>query len=318
MAGTGFTALDRIYAPGLDRPLQALGGSCGNVLVSLAMLGHRVAPIITLGTDMDGDFLVREFHGAGSMTDLICRKSDMRSPVIVEHVDPLRVQHWFSSTCPETLEAVPHWRSIEAEQVWSARGVLEEVSVFYVDRLSWAIVLAMEAANNAGALVFFEPAGSYEGGLLARALQTVSILKVSDETRGVEVYGSEITSLAPMLVIRTHGARGLTVSFAGTNRFSPAHSTARLIDSCGSGDMVTIGLLDYLLRRSSNGIQYSAEEVFAGIQLGQRLAALNCAFVGARGLFHALGRERVQSGVDGGVHDSFVAAAMTFGPYEGY
>ena len=100
------------------------------MLVSLAMLGHRVAPIVALGTDVDGDFLVREFHGARCMTDLICRKPEIRSPVIVEHVDPLRAQHWFSSRCPETLEALPHWRSIEAEQVWSARALLEKVLVF--------------------------------------------------------------------------------------------------------------------------------------------------------------------------------------------
>jgi fructokinase len=222
------------------------------------MLGHRVAPIITLGTDLEGDFLVREFHRAGGVTDLICRKSDRRSPVIVEPVDPLRAQHWFSSMCPETLEALPQWRSIGAEQVLSARGVLEKVSFFYVDRLSRAIVLAMEAANNAGALVFFEPAGSYEEALLARALRAVSILKVSDDTRGVEIYGSETTSLTSMLVIRTHGTRGLTVTFDGTERFSPAHPAERLIDSCGSGDMVTTGILNYLLRRSSNRIEYSA------------------------------------------------------------
>jgi hypothetical protein len=144
VAGTGLTALDRIYAQGHSRPLEALGGSCGNVLMSLAMLGHPVAPVIALGDDAHGDYLVDQFRRAGCETRFVFRKSDRSSPVIVEHVDPHRAHHWFSFTCPETFAALPRWRPIDEEEVRSARGTLEHASVFYVDRLSPAIVTAME------------------------------------------------------------------------------------------------------------------------------------------------------------------------------
>ena len=44
VAGTGFVVLDRVYADDRES-FEALGGSCGNVLVSLAMLDRAVAPL---------------------------------------------------------------------------------------------------------------------------------------------------------------------------------------------------------------------------------------------------------------------------------
>ena len=54
VAGTGFTVLDRVYADG-DLADETLGGSCGNILVSLAMLHRRVAPVLALGDDDAGE-----------------------------------------------------------------------------------------------------------------------------------------------------------------------------------------------------------------------------------------------------------------------
>src|SRR3546814_21181343 len=50
VAGTGFTVLDRVYADG-GVAGEALGGSCGNVLVSLALLHRHVAPLLATGMD---------------------------------------------------------------------------------------------------------------------------------------------------------------------------------------------------------------------------------------------------------------------------
>jgi fructokinase len=313
VAGTGLTVLDRIYAAGHDRPLEALGGSCGNVLVSLAMLGHRVAPVAALGEDVHGDFLLREFRRAGCATDLICQKADRGSPVIVEHIDPVRVRHWFSFSCPDTLEAFPRWRSIDEEQVRLARDTLEEVLVFYTDRLSPAIVSAMETARDAGTIVFFEPAMRSEEALLARAMRTVSILKLSDETAGDVITGGETAATAPPAVIRTHGVRGLTASLATAQRFFPAQPAPRLVDACGSGDMVTIRLIDHLLRRWTKRAEWSAKDFFAGVESGQRLAALNCAFARA-GPVSFPGRQTRAVAPGRGLGAPFITHAMTFGP----
>ena len=52
---------------------EALGGSCANVLVSLAMLDRHVAPVLRLGDDDEGDLLVNEFSDAGAVTEYISR-----------------------------------------------------------------------------------------------------------------------------------------------------------------------------------------------------------------------------------------------------
>ena len=316
VAGTGLTALDVIYAGCDDRPLRALGGSCGNVLISLAMLGHWVAPVISIGADPSGDFLLDAFLRAGCETRFVFRESEEGSPVIIEHVDIATAQHHFTANCPDTDHRFPKWRSIDEHQVRCAWHTLELASVFYTDRLSPAIVTAMEAAHQAGGMVVFEPAARGDERLFARALRSISILKISDDTVGREMSVSEVREAS--ISIRTHGPHGLTVSVRGQETFSAACAAPRLIDTCGSGDMVTTGLIDRLLRRWRGKGQWSAEDVIQGVAAGQRLAAVNCAFAGARGIFHAVGADRVRSALDHGLDSDFITFAMKFGPCEGY
>jgi fructokinase len=316
VVGTGFTVLDRIYATGQPEPFEALGGSCGNVLVSLALLGHSVAPLVTLGADRQGDYLRAEFQRAGCFVDMVVQRQDYGSPIIAEHVDLQTGRHWFSFKCPETDSDFPRWKAVDDEQVKSAADVLRKVSVFYTDRLTQAVVDAMEQAKADGALVFFEPAKRGAADLLRRALRAASIVKLSDETDASNVAAIDFG--ASTLVIRTHGSAGLTASIGDERRFFPASSAPRLVDPCGSGDMVTVGLLDHLLRKRSERLAYSAQDFFDGIAIGQRLAALNCAFAGARGVFYAFGAQNVQSAIDGGLPDRLFAQALAYGPFRGY
>ncbi len=112
VAGTGFAVLDRVYADDY-MSFEALGGSCGNVLVSLAMLDRSVVPLLTLGHDEVGDSLVDEFVRAGAETGYIFRRHDIASPVLAQRLDTMSGQHWFSFICPETEEELPRYRPIE-------------------------------------------------------------------------------------------------------------------------------------------------------------------------------------------------------------
>ncbi|MBN8904959.1 MAG: hypothetical protein J0H57_28420 [Rhodospirillales bacterium] len=67
-------------------------------------------------------------------------------------------------------------------------------------------------------------------------------------------------------------------------------------DTCGSGDMVTLGLIDTILQSRACGLSsLSVETVLTGIVAGQKLAAANCAYVGARGLFREEGAAYARS-----------------------
>ena len=68
--------------------------------------------------------------------------------------------------------------------------------------------------------------------------------------------------------------------------------------------MVTTGLLDLVLKRWYREGSWKFEDIFDGVQVGQRLAALNCAFTGARGLFQAAGAGQVRSMLDRGIDET--------------
>ncbi|MFX7849927.1 hypothetical protein ABTK11_22725, partial [Acinetobacter baumannii] len=66
------------------------------------------------------------------------------------------------------------------------------------------------------------------------------------------------------------------------------------------GDMVSVGVIDWLLaHRRGDDEQFSMAEFVRGVEAGQRLAAENCAFVGARGLFRERGADYARSILEG-------------------
>lgn len=284
VAGTGLTVLDRIYTDG-DLADEALGGSCGNVLLSLAMLHRNVVPVITLGDDDEGRRLVAEFVAAGAVVDHIHRKAGTRSPVIAQELDTASGEHGFSFTCPDTDEALPQYEPIGEGEVAAALHVLTQCSVFYADRLSRSILDAMKAARLSGAIVFFEPSDVDQDELFDEALGLVSILKYS-----MDRLGERLAQLDNGCIrVVTHGAAGLEVHYDHSAIWCSAVDAPAVLDTCGSGDMVSVGMIDWMLSSGMRADDLSASVLLEGVFAGQRLAAENCAFAGARGLFKHCG-----------------------------
>ncbi|WP_189412268.1 PfkB family carbohydrate kinase [Neogemmobacter tilapiae] len=284
VAGTGFTVLDRIYADGnlFD---EALGGSCGNVLVSLAMLHRHVAPVLALGDDDAGYRLIDEFEQAGATTRFISRRADLRSPVLAQELNTELGQHEFSFLCPETLEELPRYQPIGHAEVAPALNMLSRCSIFYADRLSDGILEAMKTASAAGAIIFFEPSDFKEGDHFDEAVQLATILKYSDDRLGARLADR----LHKCVRIVTYGASGLEVRDGLGTTWCDAISAPTVLDTCGSGDMVSVGVIDWILANDFCTSSLKAADLLEGIVAGQRLAAENCAYAGARGLFKKRG-----------------------------
>ncbi|HEX5183219.1 MAG TPA: PfkB family carbohydrate kinase [Allosphingosinicella sp.] len=282
VVGTGFTVLDRLYADGTFAA-EALGGSCGNVLVSLAMLHRQVAPVLALGCDEIGARLFDEFRLAGANTTFIHRHEGRRSPVLRQELDTLSGQHSFSFICHETFEEYPHYEPIGLAEVHSASQALEGCTIFYADRLSPTILHAMEKVHAAGAMIYFEPS-DFDDALFDEALALTTILKYSSDRLGSEL--DDRVAQSTVIAIVTHGADGLEVRHGHERVWSAAVPVADVIDSCGSGDMVSVGLIDWLLARPrARHAQMNIHDLMRGVLAGQRLAAENCTFAGARGVF---------------------------------
>jgi len=289
VAGTGFTVLDRVYADG-DLTDEALGGSCGNVLVSLAMLHRRVAPVLALGDDAAGERLVLEFAQAGATIRYIARRSDLRSPVLAQELNTASGQHEFRFVCPETQEDLPRFQPIGEAELASALPILTHCSIFYADRLSANILEAMRTAGSAGAIIFFEPSDIEDTQLFEEALQLATILKYSEDRLGKRLADR----LTDCVRIVTHGAAGLEVRDSDMTVWCAAIDAPEVLDTCGSGDMVSVGVIDWMLANSFGTACLRATDLLEGIVAGQRLAAENCAYAGARGLFKKRGAQYVR------------------------
>ncbi|MFC3711211.1 PfkB family carbohydrate kinase [Sphingoaurantiacus capsulatus] len=282
VVGTGFTVLDRLYADG-DFTAEALGGSCGNVLVSLAMLHRQVAPVLALGLDEIGEQLLAEFETAGADTRYIHRHAGRRSPVLRQELDTRSGQHSFSFTCRDTFEEYPRYQPIGHEELQSATAALENCALFYTDRLSPAILGAMAQANSGGAIIYFEPS-EIDHSLFADALAITSVLKYSSDRLGPEL--DDMVAASGAIAIVTYGADGLELRHGYERIWSAAYPVEQVMDTCGSGDMVSVGLIDWLLARASPRLsRLGIHDLMGGVAAGQRLAAENCAFAGARGVF---------------------------------
>jgi fructokinase len=297
VAGTGFAVLDRVYAK-REKSFEALGGSCGNVLISLAMLQRSVFPLLALGDDAVGNSLVDEFARAGADTRYISRRHGLSSPVLTQWLDPDVGQHTFSFICPETEQDLPRYCAVDELEVDGAKPALSACAVFYTDRLNRSTFRAMQTAAESGSLIFFEPSAVTDDDLFDRAIDLCSIVKYSSDSLS---DGLSIRRLrADTIAVVTHGADGLEVWQDGQRAWCAAIKAPVVRDTCGSGDMVSVGIIDWMLthhRRSSE--QPSFDNFLLGVVAGQRLAAINCAYAGARGIFRHHGASGARSILDG-------------------
>lgn len=293
VTGTGFTVLDRIYQDG-ELSDEALGGSCANVLVSLAMLDRHVAPVLRLGDDEEGERLVDEFMNAGAVVQFIHRLTGLRSPIIAEKINTVSSEHVFSFRCPETDADLPRFEPIGTPELRQAQRALSDCAVFYTDRLSPSILDAMRLANESGATVVFEPSAIDDEEMFLTALTLTSVLKSSMDrlNEDLEVL---LLKVMPQIRIITHGFEGLEIRDQSNAIWCNAVPATDLRDACGSGDMVSVGLIDWILARPQSCTPYSAEDLVEGVVAGQRLAAANCAYEGARGLFRNRGAAYARS-----------------------
>jgi fructokinase len=301
VAGTGFAVLDRVYA-NREKAFEGLGGSCGNVLVSLAMLQRSVFPLLALGDDIVGNSLVEEFVRAGADTRYISRRFGMSSPVLAQWLDPDAGQHSFSFICPDTERDLPRYCSVDESEVDEAKPALSACSVFYTDRLNHSTFRAMQTAAQSGSVVFFEPSAIDDDDLFDSAIALCSIVKYSSERLSDRFSGRKLKDRT--IAVVTHGAEGLEVTQGGRREWCSAVKAPFVRDTCGSGDMVSVGIIDWMLTHyRREAAQPSLQKFLAGVAAGQRLAAINCAYTGARGIFLHHGASCARSILDGRVDE---------------
>lgn len=301
--GTGLIALDLVISADPETPIRAwAGGTCGNVLSILAVLGWDAYPIARMNGDPASMRIRADMKKWGVQLRFASCKPTTDTPIIIQHILRARdgsPKHRFSWACPHCGNWLPGFKPVTIKAVEGIGPHMRQAKAFFMDRLSRsALVLAKQAAD-VGAVVVFEPSAKSDETLLAEALEIAHVIKYSEDRFG-RVPGAMERSSATLVEVQTFGANGLryrhrldrTVS---AWRQMDAVQAVRLADTCGSGDWCTAGLVSMTARDGREGLIKSREDgLVQALRFGQKLAAWNVGFEGARGGMYAVERPKLE------------------------
>lgn len=292
IVGTGLVALDAVVdSDQPDAPRFWGGGTCANVSTILSSFGWRAFPVARLNGDFAGRSIEQDLRRWGvqfafARTTPVCRTSIIVHR-IVRRLDGAPT-HRFNRTCPKCGAWYPTYQPVGKATARRIIPALPPMQVLFVDRVSRGAVILAEAARESGAVVVFEPSGVGDARLFQELAGLAHVIKYSRDQRH---KFPELSSLPMCLLeVETLGPEGLryrsTLPSSSTHEWLhlSGFSVTPLRDAAGSGDWCTAGMLHGISQSGLAGLQtIDAEGLVSALQLGQALAAWNCAFEGARG-----------------------------------
>lgn len=293
VAGTGLICLDVVLSDSCkDAQYIQAGGSAGNVLAILGGLGWGASALGRHEPNDISDFIRADLERFGVNTDYIQADKSGSTPIIIQinkHEGTGSPTHRFHWRCPDCDGWLPRFKPPTLKLAQKALGETEAPTVFYFDRAFPAAVRLAEEFQAQGTLVVFEPNSLADDRLHQRALEASDVVKYSHER--VKDSAEPLIRADPPLLIETLGEDGLRCRSGGEWLHMPAIGAPFVADTVGSGDWTTGGLLYHLFREVPEPEDWSPEHIRGAAQFGQALAALNCSFVGARGVQYAMSVE---------------------------
>ena len=290
--GVGFVAIDLVNTGA--RTFAAVGGSCGNVMAILAWLGWKAVPVARLGRDWAAEYVRREWRAVGADLEFVTTGEGIQTPIVVQQFVEGRDgnrRHRFSFTCPECGGWLPRYRSTTLEHAACVMQRESRPRAFYFDRVSPAALRLARWARERGAIVVFEPSkvGDERG--------FGSAVDVSHVVKCAEASMVEAVAVGPKkmpMVVQTGGSAGLRFRWQGRWQELAAFEVARFRDAAGAGDWCTAGFIHVVAERGAVAWgTLRVEHIVKALRFGQAMAAINCAYEGARGAMIALTREQM-------------------------
>lgn len=286
IVGSGLVALDLVLPKDAFTPEKvSVGGSCGNVMSTLAWLGWRSFPVATVSEDLAGETVRRCLEESGVSTDALVPING-GTPIIVHRYglgQPGDPRHRWEWTCPVCSRPLPRYKPIAAKRI-PALSVFGSARAFYFDRATPAALVLAKIIKAEGGVVFFEPPKLLDTSIFRRCLSHVDVLKVSGEV----VERGDLENIAAGLIIRTLGSRGLEYKSESEAKWNamPAFSVDKAVDTAGCGDWLSASFIyHHLGKRSTIG---SGTEVRESLRFAQAVAAISSLFVGSRGMMESM------------------------------
>ena len=290
--GAGLIALDLVLGMDPDAPTKSwTGGTCGNVLSILAFMGWESFPIARMNGDAASERVLADLRKWSVQLDFAQCEPTGHTPIIVQKIKVDRdgnPTHKFLWTCPSCGKRLPRFKAITQAAVDVVAPHMSDASVFFMDRLSRAMLTLAKRASDSGAVVVFEPSAKSAPKHFAEALKIAHVLKYADErlADAGEVLNNDGSVVLEIQTLGEHGLRyrskidGKVLAWQSMNAFQ----STRLEDTCGSGDWCTAGIIHKLASGRFEGFKkFHADDFFEALAFGQGLASWNTRFEGARG-----------------------------------
>lgn len=286
--GAGLISLDVLIRDGERFPVAYyVGGTCGNVMMILSLMGWDSYPIARLDGTRDTTRILADMKKHNVHTDFITTDDDGKTPVIVQRNFVTKdgiPTHKF-----ESRNGKGHFfldfRSLTVKQT---DAVIERVGftpkVFFFDRVSPAILRLATTFKEKGSVIFFEP--SSKGGDVKRFFQCVEvadIIKFSDQR--IKDY-QQFENYKDKLFIQTQGSKGLRYRLHSEwVQMAPIYND-NIVDTAGAGDWTASALINELYKdKQVRGINdFSLNEIRMALNTAQKVGAKSCSYEGARGM----------------------------------
>lgn len=290
--GAGLIALDIVV--GADRlPTQSwAGGTCCNVLTILSSLGWSAYPIARLNDDFASGKIKRDLKAWNVNLDFISCCKPTPTPIIIQKniVNTAgEPTHKFFLTCPKCGNWLPSFRPITLDAVSKVSPFIASNAVFFMDRLSSASLRLAKITSERGGIIFFEPSSLSNNKYFEEALKISHIIKYASQRIQRSAPGLCKNDGATILEICTDGENGLEWRYKNDNNWGDwhylkAHKAVNIIDTCGSGDWCTAGIIAKICKNGATDLKKLTEfDINNAFNFSQKLAAWNCSFIGARG-----------------------------------
>jgi fructokinase len=297
VAGIGLIALDLLIKSEEEVPTVSAGGTCGNVLAILGMLGWESRAVGRLAQDAAAELISTDLKAWGVDTDLLNLSPTAPAPTIVERLrlDSAGIPfHSFAFACPWCGERLPSYQPVTIPSVRAAALKILESDVLFVDRASPSAVELATMFHSAGKIVVFEPSSSRVDHLFQKLLSVSQIVKYSHE-RFPELEET-IWPIVRKLEIQTLGRGGLRFRMAARKNvtlWQHLHAPKRemIVDTCGAGDWATAGLIELTCKSGLPGLLgLNKEHTLRALGFAQKLGSWNCGYAGARGAMYSLSK----------------------------
>jgi len=294
--GTGLVALDIILNDNKKtEPLITAGGSCGNVLTILSFLGWDSYPIARLDGSEATQLILEDLTKNNVNTSLISEKEDGSAPIIIHRILTDRngnPKHRFEFRSPKTGKWFPNFKPVLNKSVSDLEPKLPLADFYYFDRLNRSSIELAKINKKNGATIFFEPSSIGNEKMFAEALEITDIIKISSDR--ISDYKNKYKETDVTLEIITLGAEGLDFRYKNNEWVhSESMKIDGLIDSAGAGDWCSAGIIETLSKKQQDIDDLNTDEILECLNYGQKLGAINCLYIGARGLMDYTDKEEL-------------------------